>query len=82
MVPFLAPLPPQSPQRQGAHPVFALVDERSALVDSPSFREQLRNANDWSLDARARVERVAKLPGAAALADSLKTLVEWLLAVV
>lgn len=53
--------PPQSPQRQGAHPVFALVEERSALVDSPSFREQLRNANDWSLDARARVERVAKL---------------------
>lgn len=32
--------------------------------------------------ARALVERVAKLPGAAALADSLKTLVEWLLAVV
>lgn len=53
--------PPQSPLRQGQHTVFELVDERSALVDSPSFREQLRNANDWSLDARARVERVAKL---------------------
>ena len=32
--------------------------------------------------ARALVARVAKLPGAAARADSLKTLVEWLLAVV
>ena len=51
-----------------------LIDERGAVVDSPAFREQLRNANDWSFGASLKIKNAAKhLQDVAALEAQLAT---------
>ena len=44
-----------------SHTPYKLVDERGAVVDTPTFREQLKHANDWAQETTARFKKAAKL---------------------
>ena len=40
---------------------YKLIEEKGAAVDSPLFREQMKNANEWALATTTKVRNVIKL---------------------
>ena len=56
------------------HSLYKLVDEKGAAIDSPLFREQMQNANEWISATTTKIKNVTKLfQDAAALEAQLVT---------